>query len=118
VVLCVLIGGLMSVVWLPAFSHLRRHPELVKPHLPSAIFALQMLQAAIGILLDKVAAAFGWFVQPVLAVGIFMLVVGYYAWTSQVSRWVDELWQVDLKARIGVYPAGRGGTISAIGYRE
>ncbi len=30
-----------------------------------------------------VAAALGWFVQPVLGVGIFMLVVGYYAWTSQ-----------------------------------
>jgi hypothetical protein len=55
----------------------------VKPHLPAAIFALQVLRPAIGILLYIVAAALGWFVHPVLAVGIFMIVVGYYAWTSQ-----------------------------------
>jgi hypothetical protein len=64
-------------------SHLRRHPELVKPHLPATIFALQVLQPAIGILLYMVVAALGWFVRPALAVGIFILVVGYYAWTSQ-----------------------------------
>jgi hypothetical protein len=30
-----------------------------------------------------VATALGWFAHPLLAVAIFMLIVGYYAWTSQ-----------------------------------
>jgi hypothetical protein len=61
-------------------------PELVKPHLPAAIFASQVLRPVIGILLYAAAAALGWFVHPLLAVGIFMFIVGYYAWTSQGIR--------------------------------
>jgi hypothetical protein len=68
---------------LPVFSHLYRHPELIKPDLLPTIFGSQVLRPAIGVLLYIVATAFGWFVHALLAVGIFSFVVGYYAWTSQ-----------------------------------
>jgi uncharacterized membrane protein len=83
VVLYALVSGLMSAAWLPVFVYLYHRTELVKPHLPRTIFASQVLRPTVGILLYIVAAALGWFVSPLLAVAIFVIIVGYYAWTSQ-----------------------------------
>jgi uncharacterized membrane protein len=83
VVLYAAIAAILSAPWVPAFRHLCRHPELVKPHLPPDVFTSQILRPVGGIVLYIVAAALGWFVHPLIAVAIFILVVAYYAWTSQ-----------------------------------
>jgi uncharacterized membrane protein len=83
VVLYALIAGLMSAAWLRVFPHLCRYPDLLRPHLPPTTFASEVLRPTVGIILYAAAVGLGWFVHPVLAVGIFIFVVGYYAWTSQ-----------------------------------
>ena len=83
IVLYAFIAGLMSAAWLPAFPHLYRHPELLKPHLREAIFASQILRPVTGILLYVLGAVLGLFVHPLLAVSVFTIVVVYYTWTSQ-----------------------------------
>lgn len=86
IVLYAIIAGLMSAAWLPAFTYLRRHPQLIKPHLPATLFVMQVWRPAMGIVLYVMAALLGWFVHPLLAVSIFVLVVAYYASTSQGIR--------------------------------
>jgi uncharacterized membrane protein len=83
VVLYAVIAGLMSAAWLPVFPHLCRHSELLRPELPSTTFASQVLRPMIGIMLYIVATVLGLFVHPIFAVRIFVLIVGYYAWTGQ-----------------------------------
>ncbi len=83
VVLYALIAAAMSAAWIPAFRHLCRHPELLKPHLPATLFAAQVLRPSVGILLYVAAAVLGWWVHPFLAIAIFVSVVAHYAWTSQ-----------------------------------
>jgi len=83
VLLYAVIASLMSAAWLPAFLHCYRHSELAKPNLPKSLLATEVFRPIVGILLYIVAGLIGWFYSPTAAVLIFMLIVGYYAWTSQ-----------------------------------
>ena len=86
VVLYALVAGSMSAAWLPIFVYLFRHPELLKPGPVADASAAQMMRPLVGILSYVIAALLGWFVHPLCAIGMFIFMVFYHAWTCQGVR--------------------------------
>jgi len=83
VVLYAVVAGLMSAAWLPVFRYLDRHPELANHDVPPGAFAEQANRPVVGVLLYALAALLGWFVNPLLAIALFVVMVVYHAWTSE-----------------------------------
>ncbi|HUJ72859.1 MAG TPA: TMEM175 family protein [Verrucomicrobiae bacterium] len=86
VVLYALVTGLMSAGWLPVFPYLRRHPELLRPGVDPELVAAQVRRPIVGVVSYTLAALTGWFIHPLCAIGFFIFMVLYHAWTSQGVR--------------------------------
>jgi uncharacterized membrane protein len=83
VVLYALVALLMSAAWIPLFIHLRHNPTLLKDQLPPTVFAAEVVRPTTGAASYVLAAALGWFVHPLIASAVFILIVAYYAANSQ-----------------------------------
>ena len=83
--LYVSLAALQSAAWIPVFSHLRRHPELVEPGTGTAFFRAQRVRPWIAIGIDA-AAAVVCIVSPILALVLWTLSVIFLAVTSDGIR--------------------------------
>jgi hypothetical protein len=86
VVLYAAIAFLATGVWIPLFTHLRRHPDMLKETVAPDHFVGEVVRPAIGMAGYVIAVACGWLVQPLAGIAIFILIVAYYAATSTGTR--------------------------------
>lgn len=86
VVLYALVAGLMSAAWLPIFPYLHYHPELLKPTIRRGTMGAQLIRPVVSILFYGLAAVIGWFIDPLGAIALFILMVFFHACTSQGVR--------------------------------
>lgn len=86
VVAYALIAGLMSAAWIPVFPYLSRHPELLESSAFADVLAAQRVRPWIGVALFTLAAVLGAWVHPVAGICLFVVMLGYHAWTSEGVR--------------------------------
>jgi uncharacterized membrane protein len=86
IALYALIGGMMSLAWVPLYAYLGKKADLLKPEIATGLFRAQVRKPLTGIFLYFISGFLGWFVHPVIAVLIFIFMVSYYAWTSKGVR--------------------------------
>ncbi|MFR9779402.1 TMEM175 family protein [Micromonospora sp. MS34] len=81
-----LAAAIMSAPWLVAFRYLRRHSALATPDLPGGYFRTQSLRPLTGLVLYGLAAAIGWFLNPLLGLVGIVIMIAYHAVTSEGLR--------------------------------
>jgi len=80
-VLYALAAALQSAMWIPLFSHLRDHPELLEPGTDAALLHAQRVRPWVGVGVD-VAAAVAALVSPVAMLVLWTFSIIFFAATS------------------------------------
>lgn len=83
VVLYALVALVMSAAWLPVFPYLARHCELLEDPADRRLMIAQRSRPLVGVVSYAVAAILGWFVNPYIAIGLFVWMIAYHAVTSE-----------------------------------
>jgi uncharacterized membrane protein len=83
VVLYGIVGVLMSAAWLPVFPYLHRHSHLLVDPSEAQLFRAQRSRPWVGVISFGVAALVGYFLSPVIAILLFVWMIGYHAATSE-----------------------------------
>jgi uncharacterized membrane protein len=79
-------AGLMSVPWLFIFRYLLRHAELRAPGISDRYLRAQLPRPLTGIVLYGLSGVVGWFVDPVVGVVVFVVMIVYHGVTSEGLR--------------------------------
>ena len=85
----------LSVPWLIIFWYLSRHPELRAPGISEGYVRAQIPRPVTGIVLYGLSGVLGWFVDPVLGVAAFVVMIIFHAATSErmptwLLRWLPH----------------------------
>ena len=83
VVLYGIVAGIMSAAWIPIFGHLERHRSSLTPEVPAGYFRGQRSRPWIGVFAYILAVAAGWWINPWVAIAVFVAMVIYHAVTSE-----------------------------------
>lgn len=86
VVLYALTAAIMGGPWWGIFTHLRAHPHLLEPWVPSSYPRAQQVRPLTGVVLYAVCGVGGWFITPWVGLGCVILVILYHAMTSEGVR--------------------------------
>jgi uncharacterized membrane protein len=85
IALYALVGGLMSMAWIPVFPYLGRHPHLLEDEGDAAYFLAQRARPWTGVGLYLLAGVLG-LVIPLLGLAVFGVMVVFHALTSEGLR--------------------------------
>ncbi|RAJ80403.1 putative membrane protein [Chitinophaga dinghuensis] len=83
IVLYAVIGGLMTLSWVPPCLYLSKKTNLLKDEVAPDTFKGDVKRPLTGTVFYIIGGLFGWFIHPAIAVFIFTLLILFYAWNSQ-----------------------------------